>query len=277
MPRPKIPFRLSTRRSIYTALSFALGLFAVAPPADRAQQSEAEVGIIVVKSADQAKQVVADLKAGMDFRVIAKERSVDSTAADGGSMGRLNPDSLRPEFRDALKGLKPGRVTGVIPFRDRFAVLTIFPAPSNPGTPRESGLPAGPPPVRNMIGIDGFNEADDAFQQFPQKPDGWERSPELICSIRQQSVPHAVTAVEKLLSEAEGPSPNPSAPLEESDALVAIEAHTTLAQLHAYNSEMDKAVKEFQTAYQYAVASSPRSLPFLNEALGVTYRFTSRR
>jgi len=271
MPRPKIPFRLSTRRSISTALSFALGLFAFAPPADRAQQSEAEVGIIVVKSADQAKQVVADLKAGMDFRVIAKERSVDSTAADGGSMGRLNPDSLRPEFRDALKGLKPGRVTGVIPFRDRFAVLTIFPAPSNPGTPRESNLPAGPPPVRNMIGIDGFNEADDAFQQFPQKPDGWERSPEQICSIRQQSVPHAVTAVEKLLSDAEGPSPNPSAPLEESDALVAIEAHTTLAQLHAYNSEMDKAVKEFQTAYQYAVASSPRSLPFLNEALGVTY------
>jgi FG-GAP-like repeat/ASPIC and UnbV/PPIC-type PPIASE domain len=270
MPHSKIAICCS-RRSIFIALRIAVGLLALASSAARAQQSEFDVGIIVVKTADQANRALAELKAGKDFRGIAKVRSVDSTAGDGGDMGRLRPASLRPEFRDALKSLKPGQVTGVIPFLDRFAILTIFPLTPNPPATGENSLPGGPPPVRNMIGIAGFNEADDAFQQFPQKPNGWERHPDEICSIRQESVPYAITAVEKLLADAEGPSPNPSSSLQESDALVAIEAHTTLAQLHAYNGEMDKAVKEFQTAYQYAEARSPRSLPFLQEALGVTY------
>jgi hypothetical protein len=271
MPRLKTAMHLWNWRSIVIALNFAVGLSAFAPGAACAQLGEVEVGVIVVTTTEEANQALADLKAGADFRVIAKERSVDPTSLEGGDVGRLSPDSLRPEFRMALKGLKPGQVTGVVPFLNRFAILTILPSGPNLTPAPENGLPAGPPPVRNMIGISGFNEADAAFQQFPGKPDGWERNLDQICSIRQQSVPLAVTAVEKLLTEAEGPTPNPSAALQEGDADIAIEAHTTLAQLHAYNGEMDKAVKEFQTAYQYALASSPKSLAFLEEALGVTY------
>jgi tetratricopeptide (TPR) repeat protein len=184
----------------------------------------------------------------------------------------LSPASLRPELRDALKDVKAGQFTGVVPFNGEFAIFTIFPAA--PDTRKESkqiSSPVEPPSERNLIKIDGFIEADAAFQKYQQKPDGWERDPGKICSIRKESMPAALGALEKMLSDAEGPATGQPEHLSESDADVAIEAHVALAQMHAFNGEMEQAIQQFQKAYEYAAVSSPKSLPFLKEALGVTY------
>jgi parvulin-like peptidyl-prolyl isomerase len=56
--------------------------------------------IIVVDSSTQADKVLQRLKNGEDFAALAKELSIDPTASDGGSMGRVNPAALRAELRD---------------------------------------------------------------------------------------------------------------------------------------------------------------------------------
>jgi tetratricopeptide (TPR) repeat protein len=249
---------------------------AVIPLEACAQQDEVDLGIIVVQTADQAQKVLAELKAGMDFQIVAKERSIDSTAGDGGHLGRVNPASLRPELQTALKGIAaPGQVSTPVPFKSGFAILTIFPPAPNSriNDSKPESFPVAPPPVRNMIGIDGFNESDDAFQQYPNKPDGWSHNLSQICSIRKESGSAAISALSRLLADAEGSAPakDGAAPLSENDADIAIEAHTALAQLHAFNGEMAESINEWQKAYKYATSSSPRSLPFLQEALGVTY------
>src|SRR5258708_39836254 len=59
--------------------------------------------IIVSSSAEDAGQVRAQLGSGADFTALARERSIDPTAASGGHLGKLSIASLRPELRDALQ------------------------------------------------------------------------------------------------------------------------------------------------------------------------------
>ena len=54
------------------------------------------------------KQILENLKKGEDFAALAKQKSTDATADDGGYMGKVDPATLRPELREALKGVRPG-------------------------------------------------------------------------------------------------------------------------------------------------------------------------
>ena len=63
---------------------------------------------------------------GEDFAALAKEKSVDATAEDGGYMGKVDPAALRPELREALKGITPGQITGVIKVPTGFAIVKSF-------------------------------------------------------------------------------------------------------------------------------------------------------
>lgn len=66
---------------------------------------EIPVGIIVVASETEATQIAAQLKSGEDFGALARSKSTDPTANDAGYMGTIDPAKLRPELRDALRGL----------------------------------------------------------------------------------------------------------------------------------------------------------------------------
>ena len=79
-----------------------------------APSSNVGLCIIVVGSADQAEEILENLKKGGDFAALAKQKSTDATADEGGYMGKVDPGRLRPELREALKGIKPGETTGVI-------------------------------------------------------------------------------------------------------------------------------------------------------------------
>src|SRR5258708_6361067 len=89
-----------------------LGAFGVAVffLSARAEQQAAAVllRLIVVNSASEAESLLAQLKAGADFAVLAREKSVDATSIDGGMLGALDPATLRSELRDALRGTLPG-------------------------------------------------------------------------------------------------------------------------------------------------------------------------
>jgi peptidyl-prolyl cis-trans isomerase D len=57
-----------------------------------------------VGSADEAQRILESLKKGEDFAALAKQKSTDATADDGGYMGKIDPATLRPELREALNG-----------------------------------------------------------------------------------------------------------------------------------------------------------------------------
>ena len=109
-----------------------------------------------------------------------------------------------------------------------------------------------------------MDEADASFQQFP-KPDGWNRDPRQICSIRTQSHKAGVDGLEQLLSPPGGLPPGKFQPVE------LLRGHAALAQLHAFVGELDKSIAEWKLAYQIAQSSVPNAIPYLQESLGTTY------
>ena len=94
--------------SVCSASLFAL--FFVFLPVARTEQiaGAVDVGLIVVGTDQEAQEILTQLKAGMDFGVLAKEKSIDRTAADGGYLGRLERSKIRAELRGAVKDLRPG-------------------------------------------------------------------------------------------------------------------------------------------------------------------------
>src|SRR5882672_6761975 len=59
------------------------------------------VQIIVVGSEAEARQILDRLHKGEDFAKLAREKSTDPTAADGGDMGKVDPETLNIALRDA--------------------------------------------------------------------------------------------------------------------------------------------------------------------------------
>src|SRR5579863_5252818 len=72
-------------------------------------QDTVPVGLIVVESHAEAEKILQQLSSGEDFATLARQKSVDPTSVDGGSMGQVDPELLRAELRDALHGLEPGK------------------------------------------------------------------------------------------------------------------------------------------------------------------------
>ena len=77
------------------------------------KEGEAEVHarhILVASEADAVK-VIAELKKGGDFAAIAKSRSSDPGAGQGGDLGFFKKADMVPEFAEAAFALKPGQIT----------------------------------------------------------------------------------------------------------------------------------------------------------------------
>jgi len=74
-------------------------------------KKEARASHILVKTEEEAKQVIADLKKGADFAELAKQRSVDNTAEKGGDVGYFAKGEIVEPFADAAFALKVGQYT----------------------------------------------------------------------------------------------------------------------------------------------------------------------
>jgi peptidyl-prolyl cis-trans isomerase C len=74
----------------------------------RSGDKEYHVRHILVDSEKEAKDIIAQLKKKADFESLAKEKSKDGSAAEGGDIGWTVPSNLVKEFADAMMALKPG-------------------------------------------------------------------------------------------------------------------------------------------------------------------------
>ncbi len=74
-------------------------------------EQEVHARHILVESEDEAKQVLAELKKGADFAELAKKKSKDPGASDGGDLGFFTKEQMVPEFSAAAFKMEPGQLS----------------------------------------------------------------------------------------------------------------------------------------------------------------------
>ena len=89
-------------------------------------QDQVNAKHVLLKTEDEAKAVIDDLKKGGDFAAIAKEKSNDpGTKATGGDLGWFTKDEMVPEFADAAFKLQKGQYTET-PVKTQFGYHVIL-------------------------------------------------------------------------------------------------------------------------------------------------------
>jgi tetratricopeptide (TPR) repeat protein len=255
------------------AVAISLAGLAILGSPSRAQEKSSgqlTLQVIVVDSPDKARQILDRLRNGEDFAAVAKKESIDPSATEGGYLGPIDLSTLRPELRDALKGIEPGRMTGVIVVPSGYVILKVLPQTQpaggqgmGPGQNRDSPL-AGKGAIRYPADVAGQVIADMLFQKFP-KPANWGQDLPAVCNIRKQSMAQGIARLEELFT------PENRARLEAMSAFDAIQSHYALAQLQAYQGNMDKAIEQWEAAYRIALSDLPAGVSQLTNVLGVAY------
>jgi hypothetical protein len=243
---------LTVAALVVAAVTFAIG------------EDPIPLRILVVDSASEAATLRQQLEAGADFAVLAREKSIDATSADGGLLGAVDPAALRMEIREALHGLTPGQVSPVFRLPSGYAVVKLLPVSElseldAANRARQAALRAEGD-VRFDFDISGLNEAEAALANW-NKPVDWNRDPAQMCAMRIQSLADLTARAEKLVA-AEGPDRPPSD---------AVSLRVALGQIRSYKGEMQPAIAQWEAARRIAAAQVPRVVTYLDELIGIGY------
>jgi tetratricopeptide (TPR) repeat protein len=236
-------------------------------PAQVTSSGEVTLRVIVVESAEAARRIVARLDGGENFVAVAQAESIDPTAGAGGLLGRVTLSTLPPVLKDALAGVAPGQLSPVVQIPTGFAILKVVedtdPATINMNAAAPGTL-ATETSVKYVIDVSGIVEAEALLQAFP-KPAGWNQDLRQICQARRESLAASQKSLEDFLSPERQSSRAVRTPFD------LMQAHFALAQLHAYHGRMDRALVQYQQAYETARAGVPAAALRMLEALGVAY------
>lgn len=81
-------------------------------------EKEVHARHILVPTEEEAKAIKAELDKGADFAKLAKEKSKDPGAADGGDLGFFTKEQMVPEFSAVAFALEPGKISD--PVKSQF-------------------------------------------------------------------------------------------------------------------------------------------------------------
>src|SRR5215470_13763470 len=81
-------------------------------------EQEVHARHILVETEDEAKAVKAELDKGADFAELAKKKSKDPGASDGGDLGFFTKEQMVPEFSAVAFSLEPGKISD--PVKSQF-------------------------------------------------------------------------------------------------------------------------------------------------------------
>ena len=251
--------------TVGTVLAAAL-VFLGATAGQDAARNTIPLRLIVVGSAAEADGILKRLEGGADFAVLAREKSVDATAVDGGLMGRVDPAMLRMELRDALRGVEPGSTSRVFKLPTGFAILKVL----RPGEVSEleraqrarQFAVSAEGSIQFDFDISGLNEAQAALAAYP-KPDNWYLDLAGACQTRKESLAGLHDRIEKLL--------DPKGASGSRQPYDVMSMRVAKGQWYAYRGEMDPAIEQWEIAYRMASTEIPRAVPYLEELLGIGY------
>ena len=86
---------------------------------------------ILVREAEQAEALRAELEAGGDFIALAREHSIDPTAQRGGDLGAVRRGRMDPAFDQAAFALaQPGDLSPVVRTRFGFHIIQLVERPA---------------------------------------------------------------------------------------------------------------------------------------------------
>ena len=283
---PGLPRNLACLIRVITTVAVALvslSFFGWKPlPAQESSGVKVSLQVIVLDTESKAQEALERLKRGAKFADIAKELSIDPNASGGGYVGEADASSLRPELRAAVESLQPGQISGIVKVPTGFVIVKLLSrrqeqkaqsGAQGPVVANQSASGQGMGPNRDLhlagkgaiqypADVAGQVLADMLFQKF-RKPTGWEQDLQEVCAVRKQSLAEGIKALEKTLAD--------TAKMAATTPYDAIQTRYGLAQLQAYQGNMDAAVKEWEAAYKLAATNVPAGMPQLTEVLGVAY------
>jgi hypothetical protein len=222
--------------------------------------------IIVVESLTEAQRVLQRLRKGEDFSLLALEASIDPTSAKGGFLGAIEPESLRPELRDALKGLERGQISTVVKIPEGYAILMVDgdnTAGVMGSNPTALLALTGPGAVRFGPDIGGFSEAFAIFYRSKEKPRDWDRllSPVAAAEIHQRSITSGIRQLQEGLGSDAKDTAIPSL----------MQRRFLLAQLYAFQGEMGPAIEQWKICAQLAQSIDAKAVQYMEEVLGIAH------
>ena len=88
-------------------------------------EAEVHARHILVKTEEEAKDLVKQLKAGADFNELAKKSSDSSNAHSGGDLGYFSRGQMVKSFEDAAFALEPGQVSDPVKSEFGWHVIKV--------------------------------------------------------------------------------------------------------------------------------------------------------
>jgi peptidyl-prolyl cis-trans isomerase C len=86
---------------------------------------EVQLKQIVVNTREEAEEILQLLQAGANFEQLARQRSIDPTAASGGDLGFLGKDAMNAAFESHIFGQRLGAIVGPIASTFGFHILKV--------------------------------------------------------------------------------------------------------------------------------------------------------
>src|SRR3954464_6867695 len=88
-------------------------------------EQEVHARHILVETEDEAKAVEDELKKGADFAELAKKKSKDPGASDGGDLGFFTKEQMVPEFSTVAFALEPGKISDPVKSQFGWHVIKV--------------------------------------------------------------------------------------------------------------------------------------------------------
>ncbi|RMH44010.1 MAG: peptidylprolyl isomerase [Alphaproteobacteria bacterium] len=93
--------------------------------ANRPPEMEYNASHILVKTREEAEEIIKELEAGADFAELAKEKSTGPSAANGGKLGWFGKGMMVKPFEDAVVALEPGQISGPVETQFGWHVIRL--------------------------------------------------------------------------------------------------------------------------------------------------------
>lgn len=226
------------------------------------QDDDPILRLIVVATPDAADRIRAQVEQGESFALLAVRESTDATAAEGGWLGRVPREQLRPEVQAAIAGLRPGQVSHVVRIPTGYALFRVEPPDADTPVADEvaPGLAAAGA-VKFVYDFGGFSEARASLEAHARSR-GWQQSSHAACDERTHALATTRRVVDEFLASGGLASRTP---------LDIMQLHVGLAQLDAYEGRMSESIARLESALRIAVAEIPEAVPSTWEALGIAH------
>jgi peptidyl-prolyl cis-trans isomerase C len=88
-------------------------------------EQEVHARHILVETEDEAKAVKAELDKGADFAELAKKKSKDPGASDGGDLGFFTKEQMVPEFANVAFAMEPGKISDPVKTQFGWHVIKV--------------------------------------------------------------------------------------------------------------------------------------------------------